>query len=124
LKVIKNKTKEILYCFMFGIFLIEFFLSMWMLYTNIELFNGGTHNLDLGQNMRWLNAEYGLNLHDVTNNHQVVNDTFLVILGNNQIDRSYNYTIVWSILSSITFMCLIYFSYELGIIHEKIRCRS
>ena len=49
----------------------------------------GSHNIDTGQNLRFLNAKYGLDLIDLTSNEEWRTGSELYIYGQNQIRESF-----------------------------------
>lgn len=63
-----------------GICICSFFLLMF----GMELYWIGFHNVDLGQNVRYINAEHNLALTDTTNNFQTWDATTMYITGQNQ----------------------------------------
>lgn len=74
-----------------------FFYSILLCFC-VSLFWIGIHNLDLGQNVRWLNAEYNLSLKDTAVSGNVYDDTEMILLGNKQIMIGFSCGIITSII--------------------------
>lgn len=70
----------------FIIFLDKQYLSLGivLIIYAVALHFAGYHNFDVGQNMRWLNTAFDLDLRDKANNNQIYTAEEAYILGTNQ----------------------------------------
>ena len=65
----------------------------------------GMHNMDNAQNIRWLNAEYGISLTDMGTNGERYEDSILYLLGMEQVLAAFGILL----LSSMVFGgCVVY----------------
>lgn len=81
----RNKTKKRT----INIFIINFIflLSVSLLCYGLFLYGIGIHNIDLGHNIRIVNAEHNLNYQDINNQFEVWDSTTMYINGFNQINK-------------------------------------
>lgn len=62
------------------------------------MFTKGFHNMDLGHNINYVNAEFNLNLLDVDSDYNVRTSNELYILGVNQIFKGFGLMIFFTII--------------------------
>lgn len=61
-----------------------YYFLITVLIFSVSLFFIGLHNLDLGQNFKYINAEYGLELLDINNKYGISEPSNIYITGMNQ----------------------------------------
>lgn len=81
-------------------------ISVFLVY-NMTLFYVGLHNIDLGQNIEWLNAKYDLDLHDQLNTGKVVGGTELYQIGTRQVNKTIWNVLFYSFALGMSFILLI-----------------
>jgi len=60
--------------------------SLVLIIYGVSLYYTGSHNLDLGYNIRFINQEHGLSLQDINNKFEIVDAITLYIDGGNQME--------------------------------------
>jgi len=94
--LLNNKNKKSMIIFILYLLFIFIFIA------SISLFWVGFHNIDLGQNLRYLNAKENINYYDNTGNGKMISGLDLYILGLNQIIIAY-FLGIYSVFS-LTFL--------------------
>ncbi len=78
-------------------------IGLWLLLHGIMIYFIGSHNVDLGHNIKLINTEYGLDLVDITSEFNVWNATTMYITGSNQQNEGLFFSIVGALLFGISF---------------------
>ena len=76
-----KKTNETIRILQIIVVILSFLLSLYSVY----LFGNAVHNIDLGQNIEHLNAEYNLSLGDLNSNYEMWTGKEMYIDGQNQL---------------------------------------
>lgn len=89
----KNKVSRNRTFFNLLIFL-ELVGCLGLCYYGIDLFWAGLHNIDTAQNLRYINAEYDLDLKDMNNAGNIWTDEIMYITGMNQLRKGFTLSLV------------------------------
>lgn len=80
---------------------------IFMIYS-VYLFSIGFHNIDVGQNIRYLNAEFGLDLIDITNQNINMQGIELYQIGIKQMKSGFILLFISTLLFSSSFCDVFY----------------
>lgn len=102
-KLSKEKRKEIgRYVTVLSIVVI-FGLSLLVVVFGLTTYWIGLHNMDLGHNLRIINAEHNLNYNDINNKFEVWSPTTMYITGMNQMNKALYLCILGSLMFGLSF---------------------
>lgn len=80
----KNKISRVIDTFVFILPQLFLYTSIMLIFFGSQIYWVGFHNLDLGQNIRYINAETGNNYFDINSQFKSWNSTTMYITGSNQ----------------------------------------
>lgn len=99
----KIKDKQINFALIFMIFLLLGIISL----INIQNFYTSHHNIDIGQNIRYLNCEFGINLIDVGSDFRERTGDELYIMGSEGVRKAFLSSIIIAFLMGFLLLYLI-----------------